>query len=146
MIHRDELKAVANALRKAKRVRLGFEATGDSLDGVNLVIQTEAITYKWRSLSGDFPPMLFSVDGFQIVVMPMMSDKAKEAQQEARAEAHAVEIVEAEDTTETEPTEAELQAIEAEGETTTEPTEEKPKRRRRRKRKPVAVAWSHCID
>ncbi len=246
LIHRDELKAVANALRKAKRVRLDFEASGDDLDGVNLVIETEAITYKWRSLSGDYPnyqpliptefttsaqvdanevlkavgtmralaedaksfavdlslidgslaltnpdgkgeavipvtgegigcirvdgkylagamkacggmvdfrfneafsPMLFSVDNFQIVVMPMMSDRAREAQQEARAEAHAVETVEpsaevteAEDTIETEPTEAELQAIEAEGEVTTEPTEEKPKRSRRRKREPVAVA------
>ncbi len=242
LILRDDLKAVANALRKAKRVRLGFEATGDSLDGVSLVLQTEAITYKWRSMDGDFPnyqaliptefanttqvdanevlkavgtmralaanaksfsldlalidgslaitdpdgngeavipasgedigcirvdgkyladavkacggmvdfrfneafsPMLFAVDGFQIVVMPMMSDKAKEAQQEARAEAHAVEtaeITEAEDTTETEPTEAELQAIEAEGEATTEPSEEKPKRSRRRKREPVVVA------
>ncbi|MFU8796966.1 MAG: hypothetical protein ACNA7X_06760, partial [Dehalococcoidia bacterium] len=81
---------------------------------------------------------------FQIVVMPMMSDRAKEAQQEARAEAHtaepSAEVTEAEDTTEVEPTEAELQAIEAEGETTTEPTEEKPKRSRRRKREPVAVA------
>jgi len=239
LIHRDELKAVAGALRKAKRVRLGFEATGDSLDGVSLVLQTEAITYKWRSVSGEFPnyqpliptefttsaqldgnevlkaigtmraladnaksfaldlsiidgtlaitnpdgkgeavipaagegmgcirvdgkyladamkasggmvdfrfneafsPMLFSVDGFQVVVMPMMSDKAKEAQQEARAEASAAEVTEAEDTTETEPTKAELQAIEAEVEATTEPTEEKPKRSRRRRREPVAVA------
>ncbi len=248
LIHRDELRAVANALRRAKRVRLGFEAGGEELDAVHLVIDTEAITYRWRSVSGEFPnyqpliptefttsaqldgnevlkaigtmraladnaksfaldlsiidgtlaitnpdgkgeavipaagegigcirvdgkyladamkacggmvdfrfneaysPMLFSVDGFQLVVMPMMSDKAKEAQQEARSESHAAEtaeptaeVTEAEDTTETEPTEAELEAIEAEGEVTNEPTEEKPKRSRKRSRKkePVAVA------
>jgi DNA polymerase III subunit beta len=243
LIHRDELRAVVGALRKAKRVRLGFEAGGEELDTVHLVIDTEAIRYRWRSLSGDYPnyepliptefttsaqldssevlkavgtmkaladnaksfaldltiidgslaitnpdgkgeailpatgegtgcirvdgryladamkacggmvdvsfnqaftPMLFAVDGFQIVVMPMMSDKAKEAQQEARAEVSTAEptaeVTEAEDTVEVEPTEAELEAIEAEGEATTEPTEERPKRSRRRKREPVAVA------
>jgi len=42
-------------LRKAKRVRLGFEASGDTLDGMDLVIDTEAIRYKWRSTEGQFP-------------------------------------------------------------------------------------------
>jgi len=55
LIHRDELKGIAGALRKAKRVRLGFEASGDTLDGMNLVIDTEAIRYKWRSAEGQFP-------------------------------------------------------------------------------------------
>jgi len=55
LIHRDELKGIAGALRKARRVRLGFEASGDTLDGMNLVIDTEAIRYKWRSAEGQFP-------------------------------------------------------------------------------------------
>ena len=221
LIHRDDLKSVANALRKAKRVRLGFEVSGDSLDGVNLVIDTEAICYRWRGVVGDFPdyqkfipteftasaqidtneavkavgtmralsndaksfavdlslidgslaltdpdgkgeavipvtgegigsiridgkyladamkacggmvdfrfneaysPMLFSTDGFRIVVMPMMTSKAQEAQREARAE----------DTTEVEPTEAK-------DTTEVEPTEVEPKRGRSRRRQAVAV-------
>ena len=42
-------------LRKAKRVRLGFEKSGDSLDGMSLIIDTEAIRYKWRGADGQFP-------------------------------------------------------------------------------------------
>jgi DNA polymerase-3 subunit beta len=55
LINRDELKGIAGALRKAKRVRLGFEASGDTLDGMSLVIDTEAIRYKWRGAEGQFP-------------------------------------------------------------------------------------------
>jgi DNA polymerase-3 subunit beta len=55
LVHRDDLKGIANALRKAKRVRLGFEASGDTLDGVSIVMDTEAIRYKWRSADGQFP-------------------------------------------------------------------------------------------
>jgi len=55
LIHRDELKGIAGALRKAKRVRLGFEASGDTLEGMSLVIDTEAIRYKWRGAEGQFP-------------------------------------------------------------------------------------------
>jgi DNA polymerase-3 subunit beta len=55
LINRDELKGIASALRKAKRVRLGFEAGGDTLDGMSLVIDTEAIRYKWRGAEGQFP-------------------------------------------------------------------------------------------
>jgi len=55
LVHRDELKGIANALRKAKRVRLGFEQSGDSLDGMSLVIDTEATRYKWRGADGQFP-------------------------------------------------------------------------------------------
>jgi DNA polymerase-3 subunit beta len=55
LINHDELKGIAGALRKAKRVRLGFEASGDTLDGMSLVIDTEAIRYKWRGAEGQFP-------------------------------------------------------------------------------------------
>jgi len=55
LIHKDELRGIANALRKAKRVRLGFEAGGDTLDGMSLVIDTETIRYQWRGAEGQFP-------------------------------------------------------------------------------------------
>jgi DNA polymerase III sliding clamp (beta) subunit (PCNA family) len=55
LINRDDLKGIANALRKAKRVKLVFEATGDSLDGTKLVIDTEAIRYTLHSTEGQFP-------------------------------------------------------------------------------------------
>jgi DNA polymerase-3 subunit beta len=55
LINRDELRGIASALRKAKRVKLGFEAGGDTLDGMSLVIDTEAIRYKWRGAEGQFP-------------------------------------------------------------------------------------------
>ena len=55
LINRDELKGIASALRKAKRVRLGFEKSGDSLEGMSLIIDTEAIRYKWRGTEGQFP-------------------------------------------------------------------------------------------
>ena len=55
LIHKDELRGIANALRKAKRVRLGFEARGDTLDGMSLIIDTEAIRYQWRGAEGQFP-------------------------------------------------------------------------------------------
>ena len=55
LLNRDELKGIAGALRKAKRVRLGFDASGDTLDGMSLVIDTEAIRYRWRGAEGQFP-------------------------------------------------------------------------------------------
>ena len=55
LINRDELGGIANALRKAQRVALSFEASGDSLDGTSLVLDTEAIRYKWRGADGQFP-------------------------------------------------------------------------------------------
>jgi len=55
LVSRDELVGIANVLRKAKRVRLGFEKSGDSLDGMSLIIDTEAIRYKWRGADGQFP-------------------------------------------------------------------------------------------
>jgi DNA polymerase-3 subunit beta len=233
LIHRDELKGITGALRKAKRVRLGFEASGETLDGMSLIIDTEAIRYKWRGTDGQFPdyerliptesntfahldtvevikavgalkalsdkpkenpldltigegkiiianpdekgeaiitadtdgqdfvridggyladvlkacggmvdfkltnaysPMLFTADGYQVVVMPMMSSKAEAAQKEATAQAEPTEA-KPEAEVEVEPTTAELEAIEAEAE-----AQAKPKRSRSRKREPVAVA------
>jgi len=55
LISRDDLAGVVNALRKAKRARVSFEPSGESLDGMSLVIDTELIRYKWVSLEGSFP-------------------------------------------------------------------------------------------
>jgi DNA polymerase-3 subunit beta len=55
LIKRDELKGIANALRRAKRARVSFEPSGESLDGMSLILDTELIRYKWVSYQGDFP-------------------------------------------------------------------------------------------
>jgi len=55
LILRDDLRGIANALRKAHRVNLSFESSGESLDGVSLVIDTEITRYKWRGADGSFP-------------------------------------------------------------------------------------------
>ena len=55
LISRDDLKGVANALRKAKRVRVSFEPSGESIDGMSLIVETELIRYKWVSADGTFP-------------------------------------------------------------------------------------------
>ena len=55
MINRDELKGVANALRKAKRVRISFEQGGEKLTSKSLIIDTELIRYKWTSLDANYP-------------------------------------------------------------------------------------------
>jgi DNA polymerase-3 subunit beta len=55
LISRDNLKGVVNALKRAKRARVSFENGGDSLDAINLVIDTELIRYRWQGLSGDYP-------------------------------------------------------------------------------------------
>jgi len=55
LIKRDELIGVANALRKAKRVRVSFEAGGDTIGGYSLIIDTELIRYKWQGFNGDYP-------------------------------------------------------------------------------------------
>ena len=55
LIMRDDLKGIANALRKAHRVNIGFEKSGDSLDGQKLIIDTEAIQYRFHGADGSFP-------------------------------------------------------------------------------------------
>jgi len=213
LVSREDLRGIANALRKAKRVRLGFEKSGDSLDGMSLIIDTEAIRYKWRGADGNYPdyekliptefntvahldtveagkaisslkvladskaypidltldggyitlansedkgqtvipadiegkpvkvridgsylaqalkacggmvdfkltnaysPMLFTANGYQLVVMPMMTNEASEAQKQAKAQAEAVTPAEA------------------------QPVADKPKRKHKAK-EPVAV-------
>ena len=230
LINRDNLQGIANVLRKAYRVNLSFEASGESLDGISLVIDTEVTRYKWRGAEGSFPdyeklipaeakvtahldtveagkaiaslkvltdnkdypidlhlnggiamtipddkgsvtmpadidggelrvringvylaealracggmvdfkltdgksPALFEKEGYQLVVMPMLTSE-KEAVTEAEAEAETEAEAEA-------VTEAEAEAVtEAEAEAVTEAeTEAKP--RRSRKKEPVAVA------
>jgi DNA polymerase-3 subunit beta len=92
LINRDELKGIASALRKAKRVRLGFEAGGDTLDGMSLVIDTEAIRYRCRNTEGQFPDYqkvipaefntvahLDTVEGIKAVAsLKALSDNAKD--------------------------------------------------------------------
>ena len=55
LINRDDLKGIANALKRAKRARVSFEPSGESLDGMSLIIDTELIRYKWTSVNGDYP-------------------------------------------------------------------------------------------
>jgi DNA polymerase-3 subunit beta len=55
LINQDELRGIANALRRAKRARVSFEPNGESLDGTSLIIDTELVRYKWTSANGNFP-------------------------------------------------------------------------------------------
>jgi DNA polymerase III sliding clamp (beta) subunit (PCNA family) len=55
LIVRDDLAGIANALRKARRVNLSFEKSGESLDGMKLIIDTEVIRYSFISADGTFP-------------------------------------------------------------------------------------------
>jgi DNA polymerase-3 subunit beta len=211
LINRDDLKGVSSALRRAKRASVSFEPSGDSLEGMSLVIDTEQVRYRWTSVNGNYPdwqklipsdfkcyahfdtveavkavnslkalsdsksypidlaigdgkvvmanpddkgqaelsadtdgqgfirldgqyladilkacggmmdfsinsassPMLFSQDGYQVVVMPMITEKAKAEAKEAKAEAATAE----------------------QAETEAEPEAEKPKGKRSRAKK-----------
>jgi hypothetical protein len=55
LILRDDLKGIANALRKAHRVNLSFIKSADSIDSTDLIIDTEITRYKWLSVDGTFP-------------------------------------------------------------------------------------------
>jgi hypothetical protein len=55
LINREELRGIANALRKAKRARISFEPSGTSLDGMSLILDTELIRYKWSTVNGTYP-------------------------------------------------------------------------------------------
>jgi len=55
LVNRDELRGIASALRRAKRARVSFEPSGESLDGMSLILDTELIRYKWTSYQGSFP-------------------------------------------------------------------------------------------
>jgi hypothetical protein len=55
LINREDLRGIANALRRAKRVRVSLEKSGDSLDGMRLILDTELIRYRWQGVIGSFP-------------------------------------------------------------------------------------------
>jgi DNA polymerase-3 subunit beta len=55
LVNRDDLKGIINALKRAKRARVSFEAGGQSIGGYSLIIDTELIRYKWVSVNGDYP-------------------------------------------------------------------------------------------
>jgi len=55
LVNRDDLKGIANALKRAKRVRVSFEAGGETIGGYSLIIDTELVRYKWASVNGDYP-------------------------------------------------------------------------------------------
>jgi hypothetical protein len=55
LVNREDLRGIANALRRAKRARISFEPSGESLDGMSLILDTELIRYKWTSYQGSFP-------------------------------------------------------------------------------------------
>ena len=58
LIHRDELRGLIPALRKAKRVRLSFEEKADDDGGLlskSVVIDTELVRYKCQSQKGEYP-------------------------------------------------------------------------------------------
>jgi DNA polymerase-3 subunit beta len=55
LVNRDELRGIAQALKRAKRARVSFEAGGDTIGGYSLIIDTELIRYKWVSVNGDYP-------------------------------------------------------------------------------------------
>ena len=54
LINRDDLRGIVNALKRAKRARVSFEPNG-SLDGKNLILDTELIRYKWTGVDGNYP-------------------------------------------------------------------------------------------
>jgi len=55
LVNADNLKGVVNALKRAKRARVSFEAGGETIGGYSLIIDTELIRYKWVSVNGEFP-------------------------------------------------------------------------------------------
>jgi len=55
LVNGDNLKGIANALKRARRVRVSFEARGETIGGYSLIIDTELIRYKWQGVNGDYP-------------------------------------------------------------------------------------------
>jgi DNA polymerase-3 subunit beta len=54
LVNRDELRGIANALRRAKRARVSFEGE-DVTKPSSLILDTELIRYRWTSYGGDYP-------------------------------------------------------------------------------------------
>jgi len=57
LVNRDELRGIANALKRAKRARVSFEGE-DVTKPSSLILDTELIRYKWVSYGGNFPEYL----------------------------------------------------------------------------------------
>jgi len=57
LIEAREIRGLISALKRAKRVRLGFEAetSATGMEHKSLVIDTEAIRYRWESHDGSYP-------------------------------------------------------------------------------------------
>ena len=55
LINRDDLRGIANALRKAHRVNISFEKRASDLDSIDLILDTEIARYKLLSADGQFP-------------------------------------------------------------------------------------------
>ena len=55
LVHRDDLKGIASVLKRSRRVNIGFNPSGETLDGEALIIDTEAIRYKFIGNEGTFP-------------------------------------------------------------------------------------------
>jgi len=54
LINREDLRGIANALRRAKRARVSFEGE-DVTKPSSLILDTELIRYKWVSYGGNYP-------------------------------------------------------------------------------------------
>jgi hypothetical protein len=57
VIHRDELRGMATALKRARRVRLAFE-TDEATKRTYLVLETELIRYRWSGTAATWVPEL----------------------------------------------------------------------------------------
>jgi hypothetical protein len=55
LVNASELAGLIPALRKAKRIRLGFQNGGEKLASCSLILDTELIRYKWQSQDGAYP-------------------------------------------------------------------------------------------
>lgn len=54
LVSRDDLRGIPSALKRARRIRIGFEPNG-SLDTKSLILETDLIRYKWAGMDGSFP-------------------------------------------------------------------------------------------
>ena len=93
-------------------------------------------------LTNAYSPTLFTADGYQLVVMPMMTNETSEAMKRDRAEAETTTTEQAEPVAETqaEPSEAEAEAEKAQAVAEAEAVVKADKPKRSRKRDKVAVA------
>lgn len=55
LIHRDDLRGMIGAIKKARRISLNFDKGGQKLDSKSLILDTELIRYKWESVDSEYP-------------------------------------------------------------------------------------------